>query len=37
MLTGACLLPLQAIGRVRYEFIQKMLLPCGVPPEREEE
>ena len=22
----------ESIGRVRYEFLQKMLLPCGVPP-----
>eukprot|EP00798_Chlamydomonas_sp_ICE-L_P022261 gene22261-29331_t len=22
----------ESIGRVRYEFLQKMLLPCGIPP-----
>jgi splicing factor 3B subunit 5 len=22
----------ESIGRVRYEFLQKMLLPCGLPP-----
>ena len=27
----------EAIGRKRYEFLQSMLLPCGLPPEREEE
>lgn len=27
----------QAVGRMRYEFLQRMLLPCGTPPEREEE
>eukprot|EP00887_Chlorella_sp_A99_P000090 scaffold16.g90.t1 len=27
----------EAIGRMRYEFLQRMLLPCGVPPEREDE
>lgn len=27
----------ESIGRVKYNFLQKMLLPCGLPPEREEE
>ena len=27
----------ESIGRVRYNFQQKMLLPCGLPPERAEE
>nr|XP_020163885.1 uncharacterized protein At4g14342-like [Aegilops tauschii subsp. strangulata] len=27
----------ESIGRERYEFYQKMLLPCGLPPERDEE
>ncbi|PHT54126.1 hypothetical protein CQW23_08588 [Capsicum baccatum] len=27
----------ESIGRERYNFMQKMLLPCGLPPEREEE
>ncbi|GFH09694.1 splicing factor 3B subunit 10-domain-containing protein [Haematococcus lacustris] len=22
----------ESVGRVKYEFLQKMLLPCGVPP-----
>lgn len=22
----------ESIGRVKYEFMQKMLLPCGLPP-----
>ena len=22
----------ESVGRVRYEFLQKMLLPCGIPP-----
>ena len=26
----------ESIGRVRYEFRQKMLLPCGLPPAAEE-
>lgn len=25
----------ESIGRVRYEFLQKMLLPCGLPPAAE--
>ncbi|KAH0729163.1 uncharacterized protein At4g14342-like [Solanum tuberosum] len=25
------------IGRERYNFMQKMLLPCGLPPEREDD
>ena len=24
----------ESIGRVKYDFMQKMLLPCGLPPER---
>mmetsp|Transcript_2003 Transcript_2003/g.5965 ORF Transcript_2003/g.5965 Transcript_2003/m.5965 type:complete len:91 (-) Transcript_2003:1165-1437(-) len=27
----------ESIGRVRYEFLQKMLLPCGVPPAKDED
>jgi splicing factor 3B subunit 5 len=26
----------ESIGRVKYEFLQKMLLPCGIPPKRED-
>ena len=27
----------ESSGRVKYEFLQKMLLPCGIPPKRDEE
>lgn len=27
----------ESIGRVKYNMMQKMLLPCGVPPEKQEE
>lgn len=27
----------ESIGRVRYEFLQKMLLPCGLPPQGSDE
>ncbi len=27
----------ESIGRVKYNMMQKMLLPCGLPPERDEE
>ena len=27
----------ESIGRVKYNMMQKMLLPCGLPPEKEEE
>jgi splicing factor 3B subunit 5 len=27
----------ESIGRVKYEFLQKMLLPCGIPPKTEED
>ncbi|KQJ98483.1 hypothetical protein BRADI_3g37152v3, partial [Brachypodium distachyon] len=27
----------ESIGRERYDFMQKMLLPCGLPPERDED
>ncbi|XP_068645094.1 uncharacterized protein At4g14342-like [Aristolochia californica] len=27
----------ESIGRERYNFMQKMLLPCGLPLEREED
>mmetsp|Transcript_13109 Transcript_13109/g.15846 ORF Transcript_13109/g.15846 Transcript_13109/m.15846 type:complete len:88 (-) Transcript_13109:272-535(-) len=27
----------ESIGRTRYNFMQKMLLPCGLPPEREDD
>ncbi|THU66384.1 hypothetical protein C4D60_Mb05t13580 [Musa balbisiana] len=27
----------ESIGRERYNFMQKMLLPCGLPPERDED
>jgi splicing factor 3B subunit 5 len=26
----------ESVGRVKYEFIQKMLLPCGIVPQLEE-
>ena len=26
----------ESVGRVRYEFLQKMLLPCGLPPAPQE-
>ncbi|KAM0821452.1 hypothetical protein ACQ4PT_072203 [Festuca glaucescens] len=27
----------ESIGRERFQFMQKMLLPCGLPPERDED
>ena len=27
----------ESVGRMKYEFTQKMLLPCGLPPDLEEE
>nr|GMC47413.1 Splicing factor 3B subunit, putative [Ipomoea batatas] len=27
----------ESIGRERYNFMQKMLAPCGLPPEREDD
>jgi hypothetical protein len=27
----------ESIGRTRYEFLQKMLLPCGLPPAGQED
>ena len=27
----------ESIGRIKYNFLQQMLLPCGLPPEKEEE
>ena len=27
----------ESVGRTKYELTQKMLLPCGLPPELEEE
>jgi len=27
----------ESIGRVKYEFLQRMLLPCGIPPRRDDE
>jgi splicing factor 3B subunit 5 len=27
----------ESIGRERYNFMQKMLLPCGKPPDRDQE
>ncbi len=27
----------ESVGRIKYNFMQKMLLPCGLPPEKEEE
>jgi splicing factor 3B subunit 5 len=27
----------ESIGRVKYNLMQKMLLPCGLPPEKDEE
>ena len=27
----------ESVGRVKYNFLQNMLLPCGLPPEKEDE
>lgn len=27
----------ESIGRVKYEFLQRMLLPCGLPPKAQEQ
>ncbi|KAL4434817.1 hypothetical protein ABPG77_005344 [Micractinium sp. CCAP 211/92] len=27
----------ESIGRIKYNFLQNMLLPCGLPPEKEDE
>ena len=27
----------ESVGRIKYNLMQKMLLPCGLPPEKEEE
>ena len=27
----------ESVGRTKYEMMQKMLLPCGVPPAEEED
>lgn len=27
----------ESVGRVKYNFMQNMLLPCGLPPEKEDE
>eukprot|EP00884_Botryococcus_braunii_P013591 jgi/Botrbrau1/22232/Bobra.168_1s0063.1 len=27
----------ESIGRIKYNLMQKMLLPCGLPPEKESE
>lgn len=27
----------ESIGRAKYEFLQKMLLPCGIPPKAADE
>lgn len=27
----------ESVGRVRFQAMQSMLLPCGVPPERDDE
>ncbi|KAJ1470290.1 splicing factor 3B subunit 5/RDS3 complex subunit 10, partial [Baffinella frigidus] len=27
----------ESMGRLRYQFMQKMLAPCGKPPKREDE
>ena len=27
----------EAVGRVRYQLLEKMLQPCGPPPEKEDE
>lgn len=27
----------ESVGRVKYAFMQNMLLPCGLPPEKEDE
>ena len=26
----------ESTGRVKYELLQKMLLPCGIPPKRDD-
>ncbi len=26
----------ESIGRMKYKYLSNMLIPCGVPPEREE-
>lgn len=32
MLSYFAIVENESIGRVKYEFLQKMLLPCGIPP-----
>ncbi|KAL5702588.1 hypothetical protein ACHQM5_027790 [Ranunculus cassubicifolius] len=27
----------ESVARERYNFMQKMLMPCGLPPEKEED
>ncbi|KXZ49168.1 hypothetical protein GPECTOR_23g94 [Gonium pectorale] len=27
----------ESIGRVKYEFLQRMLLPCGLPPKAQDQ
>lgn len=27
----------ESMGRIKYNFLQNMLLPCGLPPEKEDE
>ena len=27
----------ESVGRIKYNFLQNMLLPCGLPPEKEED
>ncbi|KAL6769513.1 hypothetical protein ACKKBG_A31325 [Auxenochlorella protothecoides x Auxenochlorella symbiontica] len=27
----------ESIGRVKYNFVQNMLFPCGLPPERDDD
>ncbi|XP_042489298.1 uncharacterized protein At4g14342-like [Macadamia integrifolia] len=37
ILTYFAIVENESIGRERYNFLQKMLLSCGLPPEREED
>ncbi|KAK3260412.1 hypothetical protein CYMTET_30632 [Cymbomonas tetramitiformis] len=37
MLSYFALAENESIGRVRYNLMQKMLLPCSLPPEKDED
>eukprot|EP00199_Chlamydomonas_sp_CCMP681_P003844 CAMPEP_0119101078 /NCGR_PEP_ID=MMETSP1180-20130426/214_1 /TAXON_ID=3052 ORGANISM="Chlamydomonas cf sp, Strain CCMP681" /NCGR_SAMPLE_ID=MMETSP1180 /ASSEMBLY_ACC=CAM_ASM_000741 /LENGTH=106 /DNA_ID=CAMNT_0007085127 /DNA_START=23 /DNA_END=343 /DNA_ORIENTATION=+ len=37
LLSYMALVQNESTGRVKYEFLQKMLLPCGVPPAQKDE